>query len=88
MVTISFGNVLISQFEKRVKTKFNEEDKKWLEEHRTDLANGEKGKFHIFDKPFKIEACETIVEELVTILSKYNEEKVFAENVSVVCIEF
>lgn len=88
MLTISFGNLSINQFEKRANTKFNEEDKKWLEEHRTDLAKGEKGKFHIFDKPFKFVTCKTISGELITILSKYNEKKEFTEDVNVECIEF
>lgn len=80
---VSFGNLSVDELERRVGAKFNEEDKKWLVEHRTSTAKGEKGKFHIFDMPFSIHTDPDIADKLVEILKKYNDEKTFERDLSV-----
>lgn len=82
-VQVSFGNVSIEELEIRTGAKFNDEDRKWLEEHRTDTANGEKGKFHIFDMPFSIHTDPDIADKLIEILKKYNDEKAFEEDLAI-----
>lgn len=69
---MKFGNISIEEFEKRNNVNFSNEDRKWLVEHRTRIANGEKGKFHIFEYPFCIEYSKDIEKDLMNILSKYN----------------
>lgn len=79
-MNISFGNLNIEDFEKKVDCKFNKTERNLLNEHRTDSANNIGiDKFHIFDKPFKIVCGKNFVEELVKILKNKDEKKTFKE---------
>lgn len=73
--SVFFGNVSVKEFEDITKVNFTQEDKQWLESHRTNKAKGENGKFHIFRHPFQIHCCETIIDEVLTILYNYNFSK-------------
>lgn len=75
-MTVYFGNVSVDKLEERCGWKFSEEDKKWLNDHRQTSANNiGKNEFHIFDLPFFIQVGEDISDELVEMLTKYNNEK-------------
>ena len=79
-MNIYLGNLTIRQLEDRCGCKFEEEDYKWLKEHRQDNAEIKtKDKLHIFDIPFIIQTGEDISKELINILSKYNNKKPFKE---------
>lgn len=69
-MNVRFGNLTISQFEKRTEVTFSEEDRVWLEEHRQDSANyDDPDKFHIFDMPFGIMTGRKCSDELVKRLT-------------------
>ena len=60
-MNIYLGNLTIRQLEDRCGCKFEEEDYKWLKEHRQDNAEIKtKDKLHIFDIPFMIQTGEDI----------------------------
>lgn len=76
---VRFGNLTIEEFEKRTEVKFSDEDRKWLEEHRIDNAQGkENNRFHIFDMPLGIIAGFDIGDELVKRLKQYEFKKSFS----------
>lgn len=76
---VRFGNLSVEQFAKKTEVEFSEEDKKWLEENRTDSANYEgHDKFHIFDMPLGIYSGFDVYEELVKRLRKYDFKKQFS----------
>lgn len=81
---IYLGNLTIEQLESRCACKFENKDFEWLEKHRQNNATvKEKNKFHIFDIPFMIQTGEDISDELIKILSKYNDKKPFAESLQI-----
>ena len=61
--------------ERRTDYVFSDEDKKWLESHRQDIAEIDfnSDKFHIFDLPFEIHVAESISNYLLKLLMKYEE---------------
>ena len=70
------GNLTVEKFEKDAGWVFSEEDKKWLEEHRTNEADfKDSDKFHIFDIPYAIVVGSEIVGDFMKIIHKYNNEK-------------
>ena len=74
-VTARFGNLTTAQFENKTQVIFSDEDRIWLEDHRTDTASYEgNDKFHIFNMPFTIYAGFDVYEELVKRLRKYDFE--------------
>lgn len=78
---IALGNLSIKELEKRTGWVFSNEDYKWLEDHRQDLANidSNKEEFHIFDIPFEIMVSALIKTKLIDILTKYNNENTSKE---------
>lgn len=77
---IYLGNLTIEQLESRCGCKFEKEDFEWLKKHRQEDATiKQKDKFHIFDMPLMIQTGEDISDELIKILSKYNDKKPFEE---------
>jgi hypothetical protein len=78
-----FGNVSVSQFEERTGVTLNDEDRKWFEQHRQDIADvTDPNKLHIFDKPFGIHCGENIVHETIKRLQAYGAEN-FKERLAV-----
>lgn len=81
---IYLGNLTINQLEYRCGCKFEKEDYEWLKEHRQDNADIKvKDKFHIFDMPFMIQAGEDISNDLINLLTKYNDKKTFNERLQI-----
>jgi hypothetical protein len=77
---IYLGNLTVEQLENRCGCKFEKEDFEWLKGHRQDNAEIKtKDKFHIFDIPFMIQTGADISNELIRILSKYNNKKPFED---------
>jgi len=71
--SILLGNLTISAFEEKVNLKFNEKDKKWLEEHRQSSANNiGDSEFHIFDMPTRILCGKDIYDEMLNMISSYD----------------
>ena len=78
MISVRFGNLTVEAFEKKTEVTFSDEDRKWLNEHRTDNASDERNDvFHIFDMPLGIACGFDIYKELVAILMKYDFKKQF-----------
>jgi len=85
---IFLGNLSILDLENRCGVKFDEKDKEWLENHRqSNTDNISKDKFHIFDIPFSVKVGSKIVDQLIEILKKYNNEKEFDEKLIICTIE-
>lgn len=73
---VRFGNLTVSDFEKRVEVNFPSEDRKWFEDHRTDHANLIKeDQFHIFSMPLGIVAGNKVAPDLLKRLRKGQEFK-------------
>lgn len=72
-MSFCLGNQSINDLERRTGYVFSDEDRKWLEMHRQDLAEikFDSDKFHIFDLPFEIHVAEPISEYLLKLLMKY-----------------
>lgn len=80
---VRFGNVSVSQFEKRIGIKLSQDDKDWFETHRQDNATvTAPDKLHIFDKPFVLQCGEAIVHEAINRLTAYGSEN-FKERLAV-----
>ena len=73
---LAFGNLTIRELEKRTGWTFSDDDRKWLEDHRQELAEVDPNKeeFHIFDVPFGIAISASIKTKLIDMLTKYNNE--------------
>lgn len=69
-----FGNLTLEQFEERLNVRFKTKDREFLEKHRTNTANPEKGKYHIFDKPLSIVAEKSVVDDLMKVFTEYDDE--------------
>lgn len=71
----SLGNLSINEFIRRTGYNINEKDKLILEQHRQDNATIDpySDKFHIFDIPFSIIVASSFKNELINILTKYEE---------------
>lgn len=74
-MSISLGNLSIDEFLKRTGYNMSHEDIKILNDHRQDNTNIDfnSDKFHIFDIPFSINVAEPFYDELIKILTKYND---------------
>ena len=73
---IMLGNLTIRELEKRTGWTFSDDDRKWLEDHRQELAeiDPNKEEFHVFDIPFGITVSAPIKTKLIDMLTKYNNE--------------
>ena len=80
-----FGNLSIKDFERRTGWTFSDADRKWLESHRQDYADVkfDSGKFHIFDLPFTVSVSAIIKNDLVKILTKYNDKQMSKESIQI-----
>jgi hypothetical protein len=75
-MNVYFGNLTVTDFEKKTKVFLSEEDKVFLEEHRMDSANQPlTNKLHIFQEPFQIHCGTGIFQEVLKILQKYDYSK-------------
>lgn len=84
-MNIRLGNLTMFQFEDRIGIKLNDEDKNWLQAHKQDNAQRiGKDEFHIFDMPFSIIVGSKIKNELVEILTKYNDIHTFDEELQII----
>ncbi|MDR0708445.1 MAG: hypothetical protein LBF77_00080 [Spirochaetaceae bacterium] len=71
---IMLGNLTIKEFSERSKVVFNDDDIKYLEEHREEHATIiPKNRFHIFDMPFSV-VCGSreFAHELYDVIKKYD----------------
>lgn len=82
------GNLSITDLERRTGWTFSESDKKWLESHRQDNATVkfDSEKFHIFDLPFTITVAEGIKDNLIKMLTKYNDKQASKEAVQIAVV--
>lgn len=70
---VLFGNLTVTDFEEKVNLKFNEKDKKWLEEHIQSSANKiATNEFHIFDMPTRVVCGKDIFDELLSMFRSYD----------------
>lgn len=68
---IYLGNVKINELEKRLECEFSDEDRIWLEEHRSDQCELAKHSFHIYDIPFCIITSEIeCLKQITTIINR------------------
>lgn len=69
---VMLGNLTITQLEDRTGWTFEKDDRQWLEEHRTSLADfDDDDKFHIFDIPQQIVVGSKIKDEFIKLIMKY-----------------
>lgn len=82
------GNLSISDLERRTGWTFSESDKKWLESHRQDNATVkfDSERFHIFDLPFTITVAEGIKDNLIKMLTKYNDKQASKDAVQIAVV--
>lgn len=81
---VRFGNLSVSRLEERIGVTFSDEDRKYLEDHRTDTAAfTEEDKLHIFDLPFQVMCGEDIGDEVVNMLTRYNDATPFKKHLMV-----
>lgn len=82
------GNLSIADLERRTGWIFSESDRKWLESHRQDNATVkfDSEKFHIFDLSFTIVVAEGIKDNLIKMLTKYNDKQVSKEAVQIAVV--
>jgi len=73
MVYVYFGNLTVTQFEKKTGVTLTDKDREILENYRMDSANDPLiGRLHIFEMPFQIDCGDDIFEEVLAILKKYD----------------
>lgn len=75
---ISFGNLNVTDFEKRLGIQFSEEDKQWIRESRQEDVSIRlaPGKLHIFDLPFSVHCADNeTATKLLFILRKFDTNK-------------
>lgn len=72
MVNVRFGNMSVTEFEEHVGVRFSEDDRDFLEKHRSDIARPDRSQYHIFKEPLAIVVGEDICRQLVDILTKYS----------------
>ena len=78
------GNVSIEDLQKRTGWNFSKKDYDFLVKYRQDNAqNIEKDKFHIFDIPFMVLCGEDIKDDVMELLSKYNDKQTSKEQISI-----
>lgn len=82
------GNLSITDLERRTGWIFSESDRKWLESHRQDNATVkfDSEMFHIFDLPFTITVAEGIKDNLIKMLTKYNDKQASKEVVQIAVV--
>lgn len=87
-MSIYLGNLTIEQFKERTGYLLTEKDSFWLNDHLQQIADIKYGseKFHIFDLPFSIHCDETIINDLMSILRKYENQKPALEQLSILPI--
>jgi len=70
---VYFGNLTVTEFEKKTGVTLSSEDRDILESYRMDSANEPLiGRLHIFDMPFQIDCGDDIFDEVLSILRKYD----------------
>lgn len=75
MATVSFGNLSVEELGKEMGWEFDPKDLEWLNSKRVESAQWEdivnNDGFHIFYLPLKVTVAESICDELVELLQKY-----------------
>ena len=86
---VYFGNVSIEEFIKRTGYDLSNEDIKILKAHRQDNTSIDinSNNFHIFDMPFHINVSPSFKEQLIDILTKYENVTPSKEPLSISVIE-
>ena len=85
---IYLGNLTVDQFIQRTGYKLSNEDRRWLEAHRSNNATirSDNSAFHIFDLPFSIHVSKNLIDQLMSKLRVYESVQPSNEPLQVVTV--